>query len=87
MYGLSPLTAARSIFVCGEESELTQSEGQGRVVWALANGEGLTVRQAAQMAGMTQSGVYRMLCRLSRVLPIYCDNHVWQRLEYKELQN
>lgn len=57
----------------------TATERCGIVVWHLAHGEGLTMGQVVAMTGLTPSAAYRMLNRLSRVVPIYQnDEHSWE---------
>jgi DNA-binding IclR family transcriptional regulator len=45
----------------------------GIVTEALVNGQAMTVREVAELAGLTIQGAYAMLCSLSYRLPIYDD--------------
>ena len=58
--------------------ELTVTERVGKVVWWLAQGDGLTVANVCKLTGLSPSGAWRMLAALSRVIPIYDDEGVWQ---------
>lgn len=59
----------------------TATERTAVTVLALegAGTAGLTVRQVAAMTGVTRFGAWRMLCRMSRVIPLYHDDDagVW----------
>jgi len=69
-----------------EESEYTVTERVGKVVWWLAKGEGMTVANVCDLTGLGQSGAWRMLAALSRVIPIYDDEQgVWQACELREM--
>lgn len=68
---------------CGPE---TPSERVALVVWHLAHGEGLTTRQVATMLQMTAGGAWKVLSRVSRVLPIYQDSEgTWQVCFFREM--
>ena len=41
------------------------------VTVALIEGQGMTVAEVAELAGITRGGAYAMLCKLSAHLPIY----------------
>lgn len=57
----------------------TPSERVALVVWWLVHGEGLTTKQVAKITGLTMGTAWRLMARISRVLPIYQDdNYVWQ---------
>lgn len=57
----------------------TPSERVALVVWRMAQGDSLTTQQVAQLTGLTVNGAYLLLCRISRVLPLYQDEQlVWQ---------
>ena len=57
----------------------TPSERVALVVWWLAHGEGLTTKQVAQLVGLNENSSWRLMSRISRVLPIYQDEDmVWQ---------
>jgi hypothetical protein len=45
----------------------------GIVTEALVNGQAMTVREVAELAGLTIQGAYAMLCSLSYQRPIYDD--------------
>jgi len=60
------------------EEDYTVTERVGKVVWWLARGDGLTLANACDLTGLTESGAKKMLYALSRVLPIYADDGVWQ---------
>lgn len=62
--------------------EYTSQEKAADVVWRLANGEGVTVREVADDFGMTRQGAYKMLCIVSRVIPIAANSTgIWQRFD------
>jgi hypothetical protein len=63
-------------------------ERVAKLTWALAHGEGLRVRDAAAMTGLTVDNARRYLCKISRVIPIYDDpeTHVWQVLAMQEAE-
>jgi len=68
-----------------EDFELTVTERVGKVTWWLADGEGLTIDNVCSLTGVSPRAARRMLCMLSRVLPIYDDEcGVWQRCEMME---
>lgn len=50
------------------------------ITWLLARGNSYTVAEVAAMAGVTHDGAYKLLCKISRILPIYCDGRVWKSL-------
>lgn len=50
------------------------------VAWRLAQGNAYTAREVADMTGLTWFGAHRLLCKVSRTLPIYSDGGKWQRL-------
>ena len=59
-----------------------------KVVWALAHGEALNVRAVTAMTGLSRQDAYRLLCKISRVAPIYDDpiTHIWQALAMREAE-
>lgn len=64
----------------------TPSERVALVVWHLAHGEGLTTFSVSQMTHLTPRRAYDLMCRISRVLPIYQDDErVWQVCALREL--
>jgi hypothetical protein len=57
----------------------TPSERVAVVVWALMHGQRLTTRQVATLSGLSVQGAFGLMCRISRVLPLYQDEqNVWQ---------
>lgn len=50
------------------------------VVWALAEGRKLTTADVARMTGLRWKGAYRLLCRVSRIIPIRQDIDGWVRI-------
>lgn len=52
----------------------TPTERTAVIVALLAHGHGLTTREAAVLTGLTRHGAYVMLCRISRVFPIFQDD-------------
>ncbi len=65
----------------------TPSERIALVVWYLAHGEGLTTKQVEQITGITRRSALHLMCRISRVLPIYQDDaYVWQVCVLRELE-
>jgi len=53
--------------------ELVAQERAALLAWWLARGGQLTTRQAADKLGVTYLGAWRILQKLSRVLPIVFD--------------
>lgn len=51
--------------------DLMTTERIALVSWALLLGKAYTTREVAELTGLTWGGAYRMLCRMSRVLPLY----------------
>ncbi|MCU0503514.1 MAG: hypothetical protein MUC51_17480 [Anaerolineae bacterium] len=59
----------------------TATERAALVTWWLAGGLMLSTADAGLLLGLTHDSAYRLLCRLSRVLPIYQDgNGYWMVL-------
>lgn len=54
--------------------DFATTERIGLVTWSLMLGTAFTTAQVADLTGLTWGGAYRMLYRLSRVLPIYRDD-------------
>lgn len=54
------------------------TERVAKVAWRLSTGGALTTAEAAQLAGITARGAWRMLDKLSRVLPIVQVDGVWR---------
>jgi hypothetical protein len=68
-------------------NDLTITERAALVTWHLAHGEGMTTTNAAEMAELTYDGAYKLMRRLSRVLPIYQnDSGVWCVCALQELE-
>jgi len=68
-----------------QESKYTPREKVALVVWHLAHGDGLSTASVADMTGLTRQGAWELMICLSRVLPIYQDNGVWQVCALREL--
>lgn len=65
-----------------DESDYTPQEKAASVVWRLAHGEGVTVREVADNFSVTWHGAHRILCTVSRVVPIAPDSSgVWRRFD------
>lgn len=58
--------------------ESIPTERVATTAWAFAQGESYTTAQVATLTGLTWFGAYKLLCKMSRVLPIYCDHGVWK---------
>ena len=71
----------------GEGGDYTTTERVGLVVWWLAHGDGMSVADAVKLTGLSRQGAWDMLCRLSRVLPIYSHRGVWQACALRELED
>jgi hypothetical protein len=67
--------------------EYTATERAGLLVWHLAHGEGIRALDAAVLTGLSVRGAQDMLCRLSRVVPIYRRNGVWQVCALSEIDD
>ena len=60
----------------------TPTERAAVITLAIAGGHGLTTRQTAEITGLTMQGAYVLLCRISRVVPIYQDGEgKWRLLD------
>jgi hypothetical protein len=44
------------------------------ITWHLAHGETMQTRDVAEMTGLTMTGAYLLMTRLSRAIPIYQDD-------------
>ena len=51
----------------------TITERAAIVAWHLAHGETMQTRDVADLCGLTMTGAYLLMRRLSRVIPIYQD--------------
>jgi hypothetical protein len=63
---------------------MTPEERAALLVWHLAHGEAVTVHYAAQVTGLGYHGAYRLLKGISRVVPIYDDEGIWQVVVMRE---
>lgn len=80
------MSGPRAMICEGDDLETTITERVTKLAWPLSEGEGIRTVDAARLTGMTVSGVRRMLKRMSRVAPIYCDDEgFWQRCEMLEI--
>lgn len=71
----------------GNGHNKTPEERAGILVWHLAHGDALLTEDAARLTGLTHRGALRLLCGLSRVLPIYQDDRaLWQVLAMREAE-
>jgi len=62
--------------------EYTYTERIALLAWWLAEGERLTTEQVAQRFRIRRGEAAKMFTRISRKLPIYCDDGgVWQKVE------
>jgi len=68
------------------ESDYSAQEKAALIAWHLAHGEGMTTNEVAEITGLTWGGAWRLMDRLSRVLPIYRDEDgMWSVCALKEL--
>jgi len=57
----------------------TTSERVAVVVWYMAHGMALSTREVAKITRMSMDGSWALMCRISRVLPIYQDKtDIWR---------
>lgn len=54
------------------------------VVWLLAKGRTFRTAEIADLTGVTRSGAYDIMARISRVLPILLDGDTWRAITYDE---
>ena len=67
-------------------SDQTPEERAALVTWYLSHGDAFRTSEVCRMTGLTRQGAYRLLCKLSRVIPVYQDESgVWQVLAYREM--
>lgn len=59
-------------------AELVATERAGKVAWALAGGRSLSTQDIAAMTGLSVSGAWKMMYRLSRALPLSYYAGQWQ---------
>lgn len=59
------------------------TERTALVVAALWERERLTTREVVELTGISRQGAYDLMCRISRVLPVFQDlsTGYWQRTE------
>lgn len=70
------------------EERKTPSQRMALVVFALANGEGLTTRNVMEMTRLGRRAAQKLMESLSGVLPIYRDeDDVWQICFTEEAKN
>jgi len=74
---LAPLGVAMAQPTPTSCDSLTTTEAAGLLLWHLIHGRRLTNMEAAAMIGYEENGAYRLLCRLSRVVPIVIWHVVW----------
>ena len=69
------------------ELELTCTERVAKLVWWLAQGDGIRTVDVAELAEVTRQHAWRMMCTISRVVPIYQDDDgFWQVCAMKEVE-
>ena len=65
----------------------TPEERVAIVVWHLAHGDAFRTSEVCRMTGVSRQGAYNMLCKISRILPVYqSDDGKWQVLSYREAE-
>ena len=65
----------------------TAQEKAALVAWHLAHGECLQTRDIARLTGLSMTGAWQMMQRLSRVIPIYQDDRgIWVVCSMLELE-
>lgn len=66
-------------------AEFTPQERAAKLTFDLVNGGEKTSRQVAEDLGMTVHGARRLLCNVSRVVPIAPDERgVWRLFEFSQ---
>ena len=63
------------------QRQLTPTERSSLIGFQLARGKTVTLSSIQYEFGMCESGAYRLLIRLSRVLPLVNIDGVWQIME------
>lgn len=53
---------------------LSTTEAVTRLCWRLVHGEAMTTTQAATLIGYPYNATYKMLCRMSRYVPMCQDD-------------
>lgn len=57
----------------------TPSERVALLVWYMAHGVALSNVEIIKITGLKRRTAYEMMCRISRILPIYQDEeHIWR---------
>ena len=65
----------------------TITERAALVTWHLVHGESMQTKDVAELTGLSINGAYRLMIRLSRVIPIYQDqDDRWQVCALRELE-
>ena len=59
---------------------LVAQERAALALWLLMQSP-MTTRQVAEKVGLKHESAREMLCRISRVVPLYFDGRVWRVLE------
>ncbi len=54
------------------------------VVWLLAKGRTFRTAEIADLTGVTRSGAYDIMARISRVLPVTMVDDVWMAIVHQE---
>lgn len=66
----------------------TPSERVALVAWYMAFGMALSTKEIAKITGLTGKGAWSLMCRISRVLPVYKDDQdIWRTCEIDSLSN
>lgn len=65
-----------------QNGDLTAQERAGKIAWLLAQGERLTTNEIARLTGLTRGGAWYLMMRISRVVPVVCDERgEWCKIE------
>ena len=65
----------------------TPEERIAIVVWHLAHGDSFRTSDISAMTGLSRQGAYAMMCKVSRILPVYqSDDGNWQVLAMREAE-
>jgi len=68
-------------------SDHTPEERIAIVVWHLAHGDSFPTSEVCRMTGLSRQGAYAMMCKVSRILPVYqAEDGKWQVLAYREME-
>ena len=60
------------------------TERAGVVVWLLSRGHRFTTLEIARITGLTYSGAYKLMDRLSRRVPLYLEHACWRMVDKEE---